>query len=140
MAYFYVKNESRMFSAFIWYTYCPFRSKIMNFQKIVVPNVSSQSRLLRRHLTTKLCNLGLCSKALEEDKDVSFHLRSCLGGLWWKTRAKWLKKPCGHFPPPPVYRQTKKPGLIRVKKCNINPWSQMTVFRLLPVNLEPWDI
>ena len=33
MASFYVKNESRMISAFIWYIYCLFRSKIMNFQK-----------------------------------------------------------------------------------------------------------
>ena len=88
---FYDKFECRMFPAFIWCTYCPCKSKIMNFQKSLYrkwANFRGQSRLLRSHLTTKLCNLGLCSKALEEDKDVSFHLRSYLVDLWWKTRTK----------------------------------------------------
>ena len=89
--FFYVKFAFRMFSAFIWYTYCPCRSKMTNFQKLwyrKLENFRGQSRLLRRRLTTKLCNLGRCSKALEVDKDVSFHLRPCLVDFWWKTRTK----------------------------------------------------
>ena len=55
--------------------------KMTNFQKLwyrKLENFRVQSRLLRRHLKTKLCNLGRCSKALEVDKDASFHLRPCL--------------------------------------------------------------
>ena len=65
-------------------TYCPCRTKMMNFPKLwyqKLENFCSQSRLLWRHLTTKLCNLGRCSKALEVDKDASFHLRLCLVDL-----------------------------------------------------------
>ena len=36
---FYVKLECRMFSVFIWYTYCPCRTKIDEFSKIVVSKV-----------------------------------------------------------------------------------------------------
>ena len=58
--------------------------KLTNFQKLYyrkLENFHSQSRLLRRHLTTKVCNLGWCSKALEEDKDASFHLRQFMNDL-----------------------------------------------------------
>ena len=89
--FFYVKFAFRMFSAFIWYTYCPCRSKMTNFQKLwyrKLENFRGQSRLLWRHLTTKLCNLEWCSKTLEADKDASFHLRWCLGWFGWKMRLK----------------------------------------------------
>ena len=88
---FYDKFECRMFPAFIWCTYCPCKSKITNFQKSLYwkwANFRGQSRLLQRRLTTKLCNLGWCSKALQVHKDASFHLRPCLVDLWWKIRAK----------------------------------------------------
>ena len=91
IVFFYVKFVFRMSSAFIWYTYCPCSSKMTNFQKLwyrKLENFCGQSRLLRRHLTTKLCNLGRCSKALQVDKDVSFHLRPCLVDFCWKTRTK----------------------------------------------------
>ena len=47
--------------------------------------ICHQSRLLRRHLMAKLLNLGWCSKTLQIDKDVSFHLRPCLVDL----KVKW---------------------------------------------------
>ena len=81
---FYVKFAFRMFSAFIWYTYCPCRSKMTNFQKSwyrKLENFRGQSRLLRRHLTAKLCNLEKSSSTLQLGKDVSFHLRPCLTDL-----------------------------------------------------------
>ena len=84
IVFFYVKFAFRMFSAFIWYTYCPCRSKMTNFQKLwyrKLENFRSQSRLLQRHLTAKLCNLEWCSKTLEVGKDASFHLESCLVDL-----------------------------------------------------------
>ena len=87
IVFFYVKFAFRMFSAFIWYTYCPCRSKMTNFQKLwyrKLENFRGQSRLLRRHLTAKLCNLEWCSKTLQADKDASFHLRWCLGWFAWK--------------------------------------------------------
>ena len=78
---FYVKFAFRMFSAFIWYTYCPCRSKMTNFQKLwyrKLENFRGQSKLLQRHLTAKLCNLEKSSSTLQLSKDVSFYLRSCL--------------------------------------------------------------
>ena len=44
-------------------------------------NFRGQSRLLRRHLTAKLCNLEKSSSTLQLGKDVSFHLRPCLTDL-----------------------------------------------------------
>ena len=85
IVFFYVKF--RMFPAFIWYTYCPCRSKMTNFQKLwyrKLENFPGQIRLLRRHVAAKLCNLQCCSKTLQADKDASFHLRWCLGWFAWK--------------------------------------------------------
>ena len=104
IVFFYAKFEFRMFSAFIWCTYCPCKSKIMSFQKLSsqkLANFRSQTRLLRRHLTAKLCNLGWCSKTLQADKDASFHLRWCLGWFGWKMWMKSTEKSWGRNPPPP---------------------------------------
>ena len=103
IVFFYVKFAFRMFSAFIWYTYCPCRSKMTNFQKLwyrKLENFRGQSRLLRRHLTTKLCNLEWCSKTLQADKDASFHLRWCLGWFAWKLTIQEHENICGRIPPP----------------------------------------
>ena len=117
IVFFYVKFAFRMFSAFIWYTYCPCRSKMMNFQKLLYQkpkNFRGQSRLLRRHLTAKLCNLEWCSKTLQADKDASFHLRWCLGWFAWKLTIQEHENHCGRIPPPPAFRQTKSSGSFRV--------------------------
>ena len=101
---FYVKFAFRMFSAFIWYTYCPCRSKMTNFQKLwyrKLKNFRGQSRLLRRHLTAKLCNLGWCSKTLHVDKDVSFHLRPFYEWFAWKLTIQEHENHRGGIPPPP---------------------------------------
>ena len=107
-----------MFPAFIWHTYCPCRSKITNFQKLwyrKLENFRGQSRLLRRHLTAKLCNLEWCSKSLQTDKDASFHLRWCLGWFAWKLSIQEHENCCGVIPPPPAFRPTKYSGSFRVK-------------------------
>ena len=88
-----------------------------NFQKLQhrkLENFRGQSRLLRRHLTTKLCNLGMCSKALEVDNDASFHLRLCLVDLDKVQGRRFKRSAMCQFDPPPYYRLTKKPILIRV--------------------------
>ena len=103
IVFFYVKFAFRMFSAFIWYTYCPCRSKMTNFQKSwyrKLENFRGQSRLLRRHLTTKLSNLELLSKALEVDKDVSFHVRHFYEWFGWKLTIQEHENRCGVIPPP----------------------------------------
>ena len=103
---FDVKYEFRIFSAFIWCTYCPCRSKIMIFQKLwyrKLENFRGQSRLLRRHLTAKLCNLEWCSKTLQADKDASFHLRWCLGWFAWKLAIQEHENCCGLIQPPPGF-------------------------------------
>ena len=95
---FYVKFAFRMFSAFIWCTYCPCKSKITNFQKLwyrKLENFHRQSRPLRRHLAAKLCNLGWCSKTLQADKDASFHLRWCLELFWMKKVNEIAQKVLG---------------------------------------------
>ena len=105
IVFFYVKFAFRMFSAFIWCTYCPCRSKITNFQKLwyrKLENFRGQSRLLRRHLTAKLCNLEWCSKTLQADKDASFHLRWCLGWFAWKLAIQEHENIRGRIPPPPL--------------------------------------
>ena len=117
IVFFYVKFAFRMFSAFIWYTYCPCRSKMTIFQKSwyrKLENFRGQSRLLRRHLTAKLCNLEWCSKSLQTDKDASFHLRWCLGWFAWKLAIQEHENIRGRIPPPPAFRQTKCSGLFRV--------------------------
>ena len=91
---------------------------MMNFQKLQhrkLENFRGQSRLLRRHLTTKLCNLGMCSKALEVDNDASFHLRLCLVDLDEVQGRRFKCSALCQFDTPPYYRLTKKPILIRVK-------------------------
>ena len=106
IVFFYVKFAFRMFSAFIWYTYCPCRSKMTNFQKLwyrKLENFRGQTRLLRRHLTSKLCNLGWCSKTLEADKDASFHLRPCLVDLDEKWGWNSSKNLGGVIHPPTQY-------------------------------------
>ena len=64
---------------------------MMNFQKLLdqkLENLRGQTRLLRRHLTANLCNLGWCSKTLELYNDASFHLGLCLVDLDDETRQK----------------------------------------------------
>ena len=116
---FYVKFAFRMFPAFIWCTYCPCKSKIMNFQKSLYrkwANFGGQTRLLRCHLTTQLCNLGWWSKALEVDKDASFHLRHFMKDLHANYGHRSTINRSGRIPPPPpVFRQTKCSGRFRVK-------------------------
>ena len=78
------KFDFRMFSAFISYTYCQCRSKIMNFQKLSRRKLkifSRQTMLLRRHHTKNLQNIGWFSKTLQLEKDASSHLRPCLVDL-----------------------------------------------------------
>ena len=104
IVFFYVKFAFRRFPAFIWYTYRPCRSKITNFQKLwyrKLKNFRGQSRLLRRHLTAKLCNLGWCSKTLHVDKDVSFHLRPFYEWFAWKLTIQEHENHRGRIPPPP---------------------------------------
>ena len=101
LSFFNAKFELGMFSAFIWYTYCPYRSEMTNFQKSSywkLANFRDQIRLIWCHLMAKLYNMKWCSNTLQVDKDASFHLRSCLVDLWWKTRTKWLENSCGHIP------------------------------------------
>ena len=84
---FYVKFKFGMFSAFIWYTYCPSGSKMMKFEKYTYRKLADfrgQTRLLRRSLAKKLYSIGQCSKTLEIAKDVSFHLRPCIDDLYQK--------------------------------------------------------
>ncbi len=86
--FFYAKFAFRMFPAFIWCTYCPCKSKIMNFQKLSyrkLENFRGQTRLLQRHLAEKLQKIGWFSKTLEVYKDASSHLRPFgddLNGNW----------------------------------------------------------
>ena len=106
IVFFYVKFAFRMFSAFIWYTYCPCRSKMTNFRKLwylKLENFRCQSRLLRRQVTAKLCNLEWCSKTLQADKDASFHLRWCLGWFAWKLAIQEHENIRGRIPPPPGF-------------------------------------
>ena len=100
IVFFYVKFAFRMFSAFIWYTYCPCRSKMMNFQKLWYRKLKNFLGQSRRHLTAKLCNLEWCSKTLQADKDASFHLRWCLGWFAWKLTIQEHENHCGRIPPP----------------------------------------
>ncbi len=58
--------------------------KMTNFQKLwyqKLENFRGQSRLLRRHFTVKLYNLGWCSRTQLIDKDASFHLKPRLVDL-----------------------------------------------------------
>ena len=89
-------------------------TKFRKLQHRKLENFRGQSRLLRRHLTTKLCNLGMCSKALEVDNDASFHLRLCLVDLDKVQGRRFKRSAMCQFDPPPYYRLTKKPILIRV--------------------------
>ena len=62
-----------------------------NFQKLLdqkLENLRGQTRLLRRHLTANLCNLGWCSKTPELYNDASFHLGPCLVDLDDEMRQK----------------------------------------------------
>ena len=118
IVFFYVKFAFRMFSAFIWYTYCPCRSKMTNFQKLLYQkpkNFRGQSRLLRRHLTAKLCNLEWCSKALEADKDASFHLRWCLGWFARKLTIQEHENIRGRIPPPRLLDRPNIPALLGLR-------------------------
>ena len=101
---FYVKFAFRMFSAFIWCTYCPCRSKITNFQKLwyqKLENFRGQSRLFWCHLTAKVCNFWWCSKTLHVGKDVSFHLRPFYEWFAWKLTTQEHENHRGRIPPPP---------------------------------------
>ena len=90
----------------IWCSICFFhhcRTKMTNFQKLQhrkLENFRGQSRLLRRQLMTKLCNLGMCSKALEVDKDASFHLRLCLVDLDKVQGRRFKRSAMCRFDPP----------------------------------------
>ena len=135
IVFFYVKFAFRMFSAFIWYTYCPCRSKMTNFQKLwyrKLENFRGQSRLLRRHLTAKLCNLEWCSKSLQTDKDASFHLRWCLGWFAWKLSIQEHENCCGVIPPPPGHAIMKFRSRLDIT----------STLRLLPVppKVHLWSI
>ena len=118
--FFYAKFAFRMFPAFIWYTYCPCRSKIMNYQKLwyrKLENFRGQSRLLRRHLTAKLCNLEWCSKSLQTDDDASFHLRWYLGWFAWKLSIQKHENCCGVIPAPPrLLDRPNIPALLGLNK------------------------
>ena len=110
--YFYVKFEFGMFLAFIWYTYCLCRSNMTIFQKLLyqkLANFHGQTRLLRYPLTAKVYNIGWCSKTLQADKDVSFHLKWYLGWFAWKLTIQEYKNP-------PAFRLTKYSGSFRVKR------------------------
>ena len=135
IVFFYVKFAFRMFSAFIWYTYCPCRSKMTNFQKLwyrKLKNFRGQSRLLRRHLTAKLCNLGWCSKTQWADKDASFHLRPCLVDLDEKWGWNSSKSLGGVIHPPHPLDGPKSPSWLGLN----NYLSQST--RTLVFDLMFW--
>ena len=93
IVFFYVKFAFRMFSAFIWYTYCPCRSKMTIFQKSwyrKLENFRGQSRLLRRHLTAKLCNLEKSSSTLQLKMSAFIwdHVWLIWMEKWWCYRSK----------------------------------------------------
>ena len=82
------------------------------FSKIVdqkLENLRGQTRLLRRHLTANLCNLGQCSKTPELYNDASFHLEPSLVDLGDEMRQKQLEKGGGHFPSHPLDRPKSPP-------------------------------
>ena len=88
IVFFYVKFAFRMFSAFIWCTYCPCRSKMTNFQKLwyrKLENFRGQSRLLRHHLTAKLFNLQWWKNQIEHHIAKNRKISCCsVKTLDWK--------------------------------------------------------
>ena len=83
--FFYIKFESRMFLAFIWYAYCACKSKIWIFQKIVLLKTKKflcKTNELQGSLTKKLQKKVSFSMILKANKDASFHIRPFLFDLY----------------------------------------------------------
>ena len=120
-----------MFLAFIWYAYCACKSKIWIFQKIVLLKTKKflcKTNKLQGSLTKKLRKKGSFSMILKVNKDASFHIRPFLFDLYeiWQW-IRMIKRNVPLWPPPP-YRLTKKPTLIRVKSmlssnCKLEFWN-----------------
>ena len=84
IVFFYVKFAFRMFSAFIWYTYCQCRSKMTNFRKLwyrKLENFRGQSRLLP-HWSGSICSKK--NWAWKETKSI-FKLMYQVTKIHWET-------------------------------------------------------
>ena len=118
-----------MFLAFIWYAYCACKSKIQIFQIIVLLKTKEflcKTNGPKGSLTKKLWKKGWFSIMLRVDKDASFHIRPFLFDLYeiWQW-IRIIKRNVPLWSPPPPYRSTKKPTLIRVKQPL---WSESPFF------------
>ena len=77
---------------------------MMNFQKLLdqkLENLRGQTRLLRRHLTANLCNLGWCSRTPELYNDASFSFGTMFGwfGWWNEAEIAWKRRWALSTPP-----------------------------------------
>ena len=111
------KYEFRMISAFIWYAYCPCRWKIIIFQKSVCQKLENLSVKLGHFgvtLRKNYCSYEVAQSFYRCTKIPSFiwhHVWTDLGRILGRRSLKSLS---GRFHPPPLYRSTRKPTLIRV--------------------------
>ena len=112
------KYEFRMISAFIWYAYCLCWWKIIIFQKFVCQKL--------KNLCVKLGHFGVTLRKNYGSYEVAQSFYRCTKipkFIWdhvWTDLGKNLglrsfKSLSGRFQPPPLYRSTRKPTLIRVK-------------------------
>ena len=112
------KCEFRMISAFIWYAYCLCWWKIIIFQKFVCQKLEN--------LCVKLGHFGVTLRKNYGSYEVAQSFYRCTkipSFIWdhvWTDLGKNLglrssKRLSGRFYPPPLYRWTWKPTLIRVK-------------------------
>ena len=109
----YVTNKNTEFSP---QTRTPSRKDNRNNRSRTTKKFFCKTNELQGSLTNKLRKKGSFSMILKVNKDASFHIRPFLFDLYeiWQW-IRIIKRNVPLWSPPPPYRSTKKPTLIRVK-------------------------